>query len=211
MKWDKSVEDIMEELCDEAQVRNKLHRRCYEHFNKTNNWYQLPIIVISVLSGSGNFIAGQFPSIEQYMILVIGGFSMFNSIITSIAQYKKIAQLGEGHRIAYLQWGKFYSSLKFQLLQRKKNREPCGDFLRTTLDTYDRLFEISPNVPQSFITQLHRELGRTHIDPNFKKPYYLNGWSHIQAVTTPDTVSIEVAEEEEQPPSITSSQDNISL
>ena len=211
MRWDKSIEDIMEELCDEAQVRNKLHRRCYEYYYSKNNRYQLPILVLSVLSGSGNFIAGQFKDIEQWLILGIGGISIFTSIISSISQYLKLAQLSEGHRIAYLQWAKFYAHLKFQLLQRKKYREPPADFIKSVLGEYDRLFEISPTIPQRFITKLARELGRNIDDPNFKIPYYMNGYNHIEAYQTPEeSIELDVIDVvvESEPASI---ENNISL
>ena len=62
----------------------------FEHYSKRNLKYQLPVIILSVLSGSGNFIASNFPEYEKWLIIGIGGMSMFTSIISSISQFLKI-------------------------------------------------------------------------------------------------------------------------
>ena len=68
MQWHPSIEKLFEELADESQLRNKLHYEQSRYYNNRNNHYTLPVVILSVLSGSGNFIAGQFPTVEKYLI-----------------------------------------------------------------------------------------------------------------------------------------------
>ena len=64
-----------------------------------------------------------FPDIQELIILGIGGLSIVTSIVSSIAQYLKLAEKSEAHRIAYVSWEKFYNNVRFQLSLRKKDRE----------------------------------------------------------------------------------------
>ena len=58
--WDDSIEKIFSELGDEAQINAYLHKKSAEYFTIKNIYYQLPIIVLSALSGSGNFISANY-------------------------------------------------------------------------------------------------------------------------------------------------------
>ena len=116
--WDESLEAIFSELGDEAQINAFLHKKANEYYTKQNIKYQLPIIVLSALSGSGNFISANFPDYANLIVLGIGGVSIFTSIISSVAQFLKVSQLSENHRISYLSWEKFHSTIKFQLKRR---------------------------------------------------------------------------------------------
>ena len=136
------METIFEELADESQLRNKLHYQQFRWYSNRNNHYTLPVVILSTLCGSGNFIAGQFPLVEKYLIIGIGAVSIFTSIISAISQFLKLAQLSENNRIASLAWGKFYSSIKFEIQLRTEDRSDPKDLLVSMIAEYDRLYEI---------------------------------------------------------------------
>ena len=56
MEWDESVEQILSELGDEAQINAFLHKKANEYYTIQNIKYQLPIIIFSALSGTGNLL-----------------------------------------------------------------------------------------------------------------------------------------------------------
>lgn len=180
MDWCNSgVEELLTELCDESQVRAKLHSKHHHWYSNRNKRYHLPVVVISVLAGSGNFVAGQFEAIEKYLILFIGVLSIFTSIISAVSQFLKLAQLSESHRIASLAWGKFYSKVKFCLLLRSDDRDDPREFLQSVVGEYDRLFEISPTLLVHFVDKLSKKL-KAAVGTRFQLPYYMNGYKHIR-------------------------------
>ena len=81
--WDESIEKILSELGDEAQINAFLHKHSQIYYTRENIKYQLPIIVLSALSGTGNFISSNFPEYADTIILGIGGISIFTSILSS--------------------------------------------------------------------------------------------------------------------------------
>jgi len=184
MAWDEPTEDLLESLIDESQLRHRLHKRCYEHYDKYNKYWTLPIIILSIISGSGNFISQSFPGIEKIMVLSIGGLSVITSMISSIAQFLKLATLSEGNRIAMLSWGKFYSNIMFQISIRKRDRDDCKDFLNTIMGEVQRLQEISPNIPEYMIKKFRQEILDT-LPIGFKIPPWFNGIRHFEAYNTP--------------------------
>ena len=128
-EWEESIEKILSELGDEAQINAFLHKKAHDYYTIQNIKYQLPIIILSALSGTGNFISANFPTYAQTIVLAVGGLSIFTSILSSVAQFLKVSQLSESHRISYLSWEKFHSNIKFQLSKRRTSRNNLKDFL----------------------------------------------------------------------------------
>lgn len=179
LEWHESLELIFSELLDESQVRAYFHKKSHEYYAKENIKYQLPIIIISAIAGSGNFISSTFPDVQQYIILGVGGLSIGTSVISSISQFLKLSQLSEGHRIAYLSWEKFYANIKLQLRRKKDDRDNIKDFMNNIVSEYQRLKEISPEIPPH-ITSLIKKNKRLFRD-NIQVPFIFDRFKHISA------------------------------
>ena len=178
--WHDSIERLLEELTDEAQVRARIHMKQYMSYRRRNQCYSLPVVILSVISGSGNFISeGYTALVKKYMILGIGTLSIFVSIISAVSQYLKLAQTEESNRIASLSWGKFYSRIKFQLYLKRENREAAHDFMLSVFSEYDRLYEISPPLLSKFIKHIRNKLQNTDLN-GFKLPFYMNGVERVE-------------------------------
>jgi hypothetical protein len=175
--WDDSLEQIMCELGDEAQINAYLHKKAHEYYTVQNLKYQLPIIILSAVSGTGNFVSSYFPDYTTVIILTVGGVSIITSIISSVAQFLKVSQLSESHRISYLSWEKFHSQIKFELNKRRSKRETIQDFLSLIIPEYQRLKEISANIPKHISDNLRKS------KKNLKDmivPYMLNGFHPVR-------------------------------
>ena len=179
IEWHESIEILLEELCDESQVRSKLHMKQFMSYRRRNQMYTIPVVILSVLSGSGNFISESYSDLtKKYMIMGIGTISIFVSIVSAVRTFLKLAELSEGNRIASLSWGKFYSRCKFQLYLKRDDREVCHDFLLSVFSEYDRLYEISPPLISKFIKHIKKKVIKTN-QQNFKLPFYMDGFVHV--------------------------------
>lgn len=175
-EWEDSIEKILSELGDEAQINAYLHKKSNDYYTTQNIKYQLPIIILSAVSGTGNFISANFPAYAQIMIMAVGGLSIFTSILSSVAQFLKVSQLSESHRISYLSWEKFHSNIKFQLNKRRESRDNLKDFLSVIVPEYQRLKEISATVPNHICDQVKRNKKNLK---NMQVPYLLNGFHPV--------------------------------
>lgn len=145
--WHESNEVFFKALGDESQLQALCHMKSHEEFSRRSRNYQLPIIVLSVICGSGNFVSTSFPDNQDLIILGVGVLSIFTSIVSSAAQYLKLAEKSEAHRIAYVSWEKFYNNIRFQLSKRREEREELSNYMTSITNEYQRLQEISPLLP----------------------------------------------------------------
>ena len=156
MDWHESHEKVLVELSEEAQISAYMHKKAYEHFSAKNIRYQLPIIILSVISGSANFISSSFAAFQQYIVLGVGGLSILTSIISSVSQFLKLGEFAEGHRIAYNSWEKYFARLNIQLKLKRENRDDANEFTMTAQSEYLRLKEMSPDVPFAIANNVRR-------------------------------------------------------
>lgn len=177
LTWDDAIEKILSEMGDEAQINAYLHKRAQEYFTIKNIKFQLPIIILSALSGTGNFISANFPEYSEYIILGVGGVSIFTSIISSVAQFLQVSQLSENHRMSYLSWEKFHSTIKFQLNKRRIARDSIKDFVALIIPEYQRLKEISADIPKHIIESIKNNKKKLK---DMQVPYMLNGFHPVK-------------------------------
>ena len=177
--WHESHELLLCTLCDESQIRSTLHMQQHLSYRRRNQWYTLPVVVLSVVSGSGNFISEGYDAlVKRYMILTIGVLSICTSIISAISHHLGLAELSESNRVASLFWGKFYTKMKFQISLTRSDRDPRHDFMVSVFAEYDRLFEISPILIDKFLKKVKSKLKKRTFDNGFVLPYYMNGMQH---------------------------------
>jgi len=174
-KWDDDFEKICSYLIDEAQINTFLHLKSHRNYSGWSSAFQIPIIVLSAVVGSANFASSNFGIYRDNIILAIGGISILIAIISSIAQYLKLAEYKESHRISSFHWEKFYNKLKVQLMLKREARRRLPDFYDDVLTEYQRLKEISPIFQKRIEKTAKKKEGYEHLNI----PFYLNGFSPI--------------------------------
>ena len=175
--WHRSVEELLQRYCDEAQVRESLHRRAYYWFKRTLTWFQLPIIVLSAASGSVQFLSKSFPTYESSIVTGTATLSICVSIISAVMTYLKLGESKSRHEISQVAWQSFHNTIAHQLGLAKDIREPAADFLQEVKTAYERLFEISPMINEEFVKHVKKKV-KKHATDAFRIPFYMNGFTH---------------------------------
>ena len=185
MSWDESVERLLQKYCDEAQTREALHRRSYYSFKKLTTCFNLPIIVLSALSGSFQFLSKGYPEIEQYIVTCTASLSIFTSVLSAVSAYLKLGESKAAHEQAANQWLLFHNQVKHQLCLHRSKREEATEFLQTCKMQYDRLFELSPICSSDMIIAIKKKI-KAHASDAFETPTYLNGFRHTEVYEDED-------------------------
>jgi len=149
--WKNEQEQILKKWADKGQCFKAMHERAYKKNWCLNAWFSIPVIIISTLTGTGNFAQSLFGPYAQYAILVLGGLNLFSAIIGTIAQYTGVAQKLEAHRISAITWDKFSRKIQVELAKSRADRTPAKDFVTMCQESYDRLIEVSPIMPNDII------------------------------------------------------------
>ena len=177
MEWDDSSAHLLCQIADEASIREKLHRQSYYYYSSRQKFFQLPIIVLSVLSGSVQFLSQSYTGLERELITITGGVSVLTAVLGSIQSYLKLGEKASKHEAAEVNWQGLYNSIKHTLGLARERREDCEEFIARVQQEYQSLFKNCPILEQRFINQAKRALKKKADD--YKTPNYLNGVSHM--------------------------------
>jgi hypothetical protein len=129
-------------------------------FRKKHALFTIPVIILSTITGTANFAQDRFPSeYVNYYVMGVGSLNILAGIISTIAQFLKIAELNESHRVTSIAWGKFNRRITIELARHPDDRSPVFDFMKSTKEEYDRLMETAPQIPINIINEFKNEFG----------------------------------------------------
>lgn len=159
--WKEEEENILRELADKAQCYELMHSKSHDIYAYKNTLFVIPVIIISTLTGTANFAQDRVPTkYQNIFVMVVGSFNILAAIITTIAQYLKIAELNESYRVGTLQWGKFYRNIKMELIKHPLDRMAPSSMLSMCKEEFDRLLEIYPNIPKKVIEEFKNKFNK---------------------------------------------------
>jgi len=159
--WTEHNEEIFFEWADKAMCYRWLHSRSFNIYSARAARYTIPVIIMSTITGTANFAQDKFP--EEYKVLAqmtIGAINIIAGILTTIAQYYKINELNEAHRISSISWSKFYQNIKVEMAKHPKERKAPNDMLNSYKEEFDRLLEISPNIEDKVVAEFKHRFGK---------------------------------------------------
>lgn len=146
-------------LCDtgeECEMFSKLHLMAYKKFRKREVMFNLPIITITALIG---FVSGLKLDFE-YIHLILGGMSLYASLMKSYFSYLKISQKSENHRIAYIQYDQIHTGIRLELSLHPSIRKDASmlvDIMRIKLKNLREVSEIIDNsIINTYVNELNR-------------------------------------------------------
>lgn len=165
-EWKTEHEKILVEWADKAMCYRWLHGRSHQAYSKTNAWFTIPVIIMSTLTGTANFAQDRFPEdVKPLAQMSIGAVNIFAGILTTIAQFLKIGELNEAHRVSAISWDKFYRNIKVELAKSRDERMHVGHMLKICKEEYDRLMETSPSINDKIIKQFNIKFPVKKIEP----------------------------------------------
>tara|TARA_B100000424_G_scaffold270901_1_gene271618 strand:+ start:2012 stop:2782 length:771 start_codon:yes stop_codon:yes gene_type:complete len=152
IKWGDENEKILKSWADEAQCFSLMHDRAYKRFYGLNAWFSIPVIILSTITGTGNFAQSSInKESRKYFIMAIGAANLISAIIVSVAQFLRVAQESEGNLRSHIDWDKYGRKIKIELSKVREDRIDCNTFITSCQEEYDRLLAGSPNIPTDVI------------------------------------------------------------
>ena len=178
-EWSDEHEMILVEWADKAMCYRWLHSKARIKYYIKNIWFTIPVIIISTLTGTANFAIERIPEeYQSYYTITVGTFNIIAGIITTIAQFLKIGELNEAHRVSSITWDKFYRNIKIELSKRRTERVPAFQMLKISKEEYDRLMETSPPIGDEIIKKFKDTFSGGTVNekkgPNKKQQNYID-------------------------------------
>ena len=141
--WHHQHEVILKEWAEISSSYRWLHYNSYRNNKNKHILFTLPVIIISTLTGTANFAQKSIPdNFATYFPIIIGSLNLIAAIISTCAQFLRIAELSEKHRASYLAFGKLYRNIKVELSLPVQCRNNNGiDFIKSCKSEFDRLLD----------------------------------------------------------------------
>tara|TARA_R100000808_G_scaffold9716_1_gene26461 strand:+ start:714 stop:1397 length:684 start_codon:yes stop_codon:yes gene_type:complete len=179
--WSDEIEDLLSEWGEVAMCYAYLHNFSTRKYKKKYHHLQVPIIILSTLTGTANFATDSYvpENLQHGFSACVGGLNIFCGILGTLLAFLKYAEIYEGHRISALSWSKLSRTIEIELSLQDKKRKPCRDFLKICRNEYDNLLESAPNVDLDIIQMFNKKFEGKYQD--VRRPIICNGLKEIKA------------------------------
>lgn len=170
--WNEYHETILRQWGEAAACYRYMHHRSFMMYKKLSLRFNLPVIVLSTITGTANFAQTTLPeSIQPAAPSIIGGLNLVAGLIATIMQFLKVNELMENHRTAALGHGSLSRDIRLQLALPREERKKEGlKFVEECKAIYDSLLEQSPPIPKKILMNFEKDYP---IDGIFTKPEIL--------------------------------------
>ena len=177
--WSEEIEDLLSEFGEVALCFQYLHSFSQRKYKKLYHKFQIPVIVLSTLTGTANFAVDSYvpKDLQHGFTAIVGGFNIFCGILGTLLSFLRYSEIYEGHRIAALAWAKLSRNIEIELALHRDKRKSCRDFLKVSRAEYDNLMESSPSVDLDVIQMFNKKFDNKY--PNVRKPIICNGLKEI--------------------------------
>jgi len=170
--WNEYHENVLRQWGEASACYRYMHHRGFLLYKRLSLRFNLPVIVLSTVTGTANFAQTSFPAgMRSTVPSIIGGMNLIAGLIATIMQFLKINELRENHRTAALAHGALSRNIRLQLsLPREERKKEGLKFVEECKATYDSLLEQSPPIPKRILLNFDKEYP---IEGVFTKPEIL--------------------------------------
>lgn len=185
VSWNDNLEKYFADTGEKANSLAWVHKRAEELYSHRRTFVDIPVILISSITG---FLSASSTSLfeneQKLSSVLLGVSSLLVSMLNTIGTYFGWAKRAEAHRLSAIQYARLYRFLTIELGLPRDERMSPTDLLKYCKDSYDRLQEVSPLVPPKLVSEFRKKFGKSDI----AKPEELNGLDKITIYR--DTFSI---------------------
>ena len=178
--WSPEIEELLSEWGEIAMCYAYLHNFGQRKYKQKYHNLQIPIIVLSTLTGTANFATESYvtESYRQGFSAAVGSLNIFCGILGTLLSFLRYSEIYEGHRISALAWSKLSRNIEIELSLHELKRDSCPDFLKLCRAEYDNLLESSPLVDLDIIKLFNQKFNEDY--PDVRRPVICNGLKAIK-------------------------------
>jgi len=197
-EWSDEIEELLSEWGEIAMCYSYLHNYSTRKYRKKYHHLQIPIIILSTLTGTANFATDSYvpENLQHGFSAGVGTLNIACGILGTLLAFLKYAEIYEGHRISALAWSKLSRTIEIELSLQELKRKPCRDFLKVCRSEYDNLLESSPNIDLDIINFFNKKFEGKYKD--VRKPLICNGLKAIKPYRIEKEKEKEKEKEEEE-------------
>ena len=155
LSWNnKSQEDLLDSWAENAASYKWMHIKAARYYDFINDIITIPVIMLSSLSAMGavfvinNSEGETIDRANQIIDYIFAGANLIIATLSSVQKYKRFGEISEKHRVAAVEYSKFYREIKLELVLDPKARKYAIDYSKNIKMAYDKLLSSSPDIPE---------------------------------------------------------------
>lgn len=178
--WSPECEELLADWCEIATCYSWLHNYSQRKYKAKYHALQIPIIVLSTLTGVSSFATeGYIPDdFKQTFTAGVGSINILAGILGTLLSFLRYSEIYESHRIASLGWAKLSRNIEIELSLHDQKRKKCADFLKVARSDYDNLLESSPMIDMDIINVFNKKFAGKY--ENVSRPLICNGLKEVR-------------------------------
>ena len=177
--YNKEIEFIIKKKGEESEVLSLLHLASHKKYKLIETYFNVPIITLTAIIGFVSALNMNY----KWIHVIIGGLSLYVSLLKSYFSYLKISQKSENHRVSYLQYNQIANEIRIELALSPELRQPVSYLMKLITVKMKNLNEVSEiienQIIQKFSILYTSSLEKQDIYERIGKPSILNGLSEI--------------------------------
>ena len=150
--WCSALEELMCQEAEKCAGLAWLHCRSEIYYSKCHDRLQIPQIILSTIVGAASVGTG---ALLPYQVgpfsLVLGGISIFVSILGLLNTHYKFARRTEGHKVGSIQYSQMHRMIHIEMALPRSQRMLPKHLLRYIKYDLKRLMEFLPRVPERIL------------------------------------------------------------
>ena len=160
MDWCDEHENLLKEWAEKGRFYSWMHHKTSVDYARLNNSFTLPLIIISTVNGSANFMmvgnTSRGFAFTTLFPLIIGSMSIATAVLSSLTRFFKTAELAEKHAMFYRQFNVFVRNICLDLSQPRNQRKSSSETMNINRHELDRLVNEAPSIPEHIIVEFNK-------------------------------------------------------
>jgi hypothetical protein len=177
INWGSQIEKVIADEGEKALSWAFLHQHAQKKYNRLDIWINIPIIVLSTLTGTASVGSESLFNGNEIAPVIIGLVSLLVGVLNTLSSYFGWAKRTEGHRLCGIQYEKYHNFIRIELSLPRNERMPPSEFLKIIKEGFERLAETAPQIPDSVIAMYRMRFENNH---ELSKPTIANGMDKIE-------------------------------
>jgi hypothetical protein len=179
ISWSDKLEKYFVSTAERAYCLSWLHKKSEGLYSKRKTFIDLPVIVLSgVIAFLNAGSSSLFADDTKLSSISLGIGSLFVSVLNTIGSYFSWSKRAENHRLSGIHYNKLYRFITIELHLPRNERIRCSDLLKMVKESYDRLLETSPAIPDNIIAEFKKRFSNEKYE-SISRPEEANGLESV--------------------------------
>ena len=165
--WKASHEGILKRIGEQCIIYEILHRKSSAYYLRQSRRFNVPIIVLSTISGSLSFSSESIPAdYRAYVPFGVGVVNIFVGILSTISSLLLLNENYKLHAAAEATFGKLARSIACKLELPRQDRGLHGTVcVQEMRAEFESALEKAPKVSKTHVTQVRNKQYSLHAPP----------------------------------------------